>query len=272
MTNLKSESNNEEEKKSLRGYSVTAVALFFIMHSCNFLGEGLGVSRASEYFNYYDGSMSYTEVPAIITVKEINETPDENYSWEVLQFGCKLDKQQEIIADVEAAGIPKEHIQTIFYSRELFDAPLEVGNTYFVKLDIHANYYSFLFKDKVAFGVYWWRQLLDTETQPTIEPYPWRNKLNVYAVACWIQVGLILSIIFFANDSKKGLPAEKKLTITLTAVYLMATLWIIYVDFPFYKDWSSYFLQVIALAIGLGCLGYTAWNLRETEFGSDSAK
>lgn len=263
MNSLKPESNNEEGKKSLRGYALTAVALFFVMHSCNFLGEGLGVSRASEYFNYYDGSMSYTEVPAIITIKEINETPDENYNWEVLQFGCKLNKQQEIMADVETAGIPKDEIQTLFYSRELFDAPLEVGNTYFVKLDIHANYYSFLFKDKIAFGVHWWRQLLDNENRPTLEPYPWRNKLIVYAIACWIQVGLILSIIFFANDSKKASRTEKKFTVVLTAMYVMATGWIIYVDYPFYNNWGDYFLQVIALAIGLSCLGYTIWQFRK---------
>jgi hypothetical protein len=261
---------NQEKKESKEvsgfwGYSTLTLVFFLVMHACSFFSAGLGISRASEHFNYYDGSMSYTEIPAIITVRGINETPDENYSWEVLQFGCTLNEQQEIIADIKVAGIPKEEIETIFYSRQLFDAPLDSGSTYLVKLDIHANFYSFLFKDKTAFGIHWWRQLTEGETPAAIEPYPWPGKLTAYAIACWVQIGLILSMIYFASDSKNGPRFKKKFSAGLALVFLLATLWIIYVDYPFYKDWSYYFLQVIALAIGLSCLGYIVWQFRKPD-------
>jgi hypothetical protein len=212
--------------------------------------------------------MSYTEIPAIITLRGINETPDENYSWEMLQFGCKLNEQQEIVADIKVAGIPKEKIETIFYSRKLFDAPLDSGKTYLVKLDIHANYYSFLFKDKTAFGIHWWRELNEDET-PAVESYPWPANLPAYAIACWIQIGLILSMVYLASDSKNGPRSKKKFSTGLAIVFLIATLWIIYVDKPFYNSWGSYILQVIALIMGLGCLGYSLWQFRKPDLASD---
>jgi hypothetical protein len=241
-------------KSKIREYAVVAGWIFLITHASNFLGDGFGVSRVSGYWDYYNGNMSYTEIPARITVKEIIESPTERYSWEVLQFGCKLDKQQEIIADVHAAGIPVEQIQTLFYNRSSFNAPLEVGKTYFVELDIHANAYSFLFKRQYAFGIFSWQELGPGEIGPVIEPYAWKGKLMLYALACFIQTGLFLSIIFFTYDSRTGPRAEIKFTLVLATLFTAATLWIGYVNQPFYRSGIDYILPGIALTVGLGSI------------------
>jgi hypothetical protein len=242
--------------QKIREYALVAALIFLFIHGCLFLSDGLGYSRVSGYWDYYNGHMSYTEIPARITVKQIIEDPTDRYTWEVLQFGCKLDKQQEIIADVHAAGTPVEEIQTLFYNRNSFDAPLEVGKTYFVKLDIHANAYSFLFKQQHAFGIFSWEELGAGEPGPTIEPYAWKGKLMIYALACFIQTGLFMVIIFFTYDSRTGPRIEMKFTLALAALYTVATGWIIYVDQPFYRSATDYILPGIALAVGLGS---TTW-------------
>lgn len=251
---------------SLGGYSTVVIFMFLFTHACSFLGDGFGVSRVSNFYDSYDGNMSYTEIPAQITIQSINENPSETYSWEVLQFGCNMDEQQEIVAEVHAAGIPKEQIQTIFYEREKFDAPLETGKTYSVLLDIHANYYSFLFKRSYGFGIFHWRELSEDDAQSAIEPYSgWKWKFVLYAVACWLQIGLFIAVIFFAFDSQSGTRLQKKFSVALCSLFLLATLWIGYVDSTHIKSWSGNIIPIIATGIGLSMLGVSLWAFRKVD-------
>jgi hypothetical protein len=245
--------------KKVSGYLVLTIFIFLFTHSCHFLYDGVGTSRVSGYWEDYNGHMSYTEIPARITVNSINENPAETYSWEVLQFGCKLDNKQELIADVEAAGIPTEDIQTIFYNPDRFDGlKLEPGKTYFVKLDIHANYYSYLFKSQYGFAIYTWQELNDGEVGPVIEPYPgWKGKFMLYALACWLQAGLLFPAAFFVYDAQNGSREVKSYAAWLSTLYAFSTFWIVYVDQPFYTNWADYLLQGIGLAISLAMIVYT---------------
>lgn len=253
-------------KMSLKGYSTVVIFMFLFAHACTFTGDGFGMSRYSDIYDHYDGNMSYTEIPARITIKAINESPTETYAWEVLQFGCNLKKQQEIIAEIHEVGIPKEQIQTIFYARDRFDAPLDIGKTYFMKLDIHANYYSFLFKKSYGFGIFYWRELNGDES-PTIEPYAgWKWKFILYALACWLQTGFFVVVIFFSFDTQTGTRLQKQFSVGLCVIFLLATLWIVFVDSTYQKDWSSHVIQVIAVAIGLSTLGYSLWAFRKPDF------
>jgi hypothetical protein len=253
-------------KMSLKGYSTVAFVMLLLTHSCTFWGDGFGLSRHNDLYDHYDGNMSYTEIPARITIKAINENPSETYAWEVLQFGCNMKKQQEIIAEVHEAGIPKEQIQTIFYAHDRFDAPLETGKTYFMKLDIHANYYSFLFKSSYGFGVHYWQELNSEEEAAVIEPYvDWKWKFVIYAIACWLQIGLFITIIYFAGDCQNSTGLEKKTSVGLSLIFLNATLWIAYVDSTYMKDWSDNIIQIIAIGLGLTTLGASLWAFRKVD-------
>ncbi len=242
--------------KEVYGYTALTFIIFLFVHSCHFTTNGFGTSRSRSYWNDYDGLMSYTEIPARIKVKEIIENPDEKYSWEVLQFGCKLDTHQELITEIEASAIPKEDIQTIFYKPDAFDGlALKPNTTYWVRLDIRANYYSFLFKRQYGFGIYTWQELNDEENGPAIKPYPgWKEKFTAYAVACWLQVGLLFPGIFFVQDAQKGSRSVKNFAAWLSAIFTIATGWIVYVDQPFFNDSSDYWLPGITLAISLGMI------------------
>ena len=241
------------------GYSILTAIIFLFVHSCHFTTDGFGTSRYSNYWDDYDGLMSYTEIPARITVRSINDNPAATYEWEVLQFGCELNNKQELMVDIEAAGIPKRDIQTIFYKPSSFDGlALKLNTTYFVKLDIMANYYSFLFKRQYGFAIYTWQELNDGKAAPAIEPYPaWKLKFTVYAIACWLQIGFLFPALFYIQDALKGSREVKKFAAWLTAIYSISTAWIIYVDQPFFNDSSDYTLPGIALAISLGMIVFS---------------
>jgi hypothetical protein len=241
------------------GYSILTAVIFLFVHSCHFSTDGFGTSRSSSYWDDYGGLMSYTEIPARITVRSINENPAGTYGWEVLQFGCELDNKHELIADIEAAGIPKEDIQTIFYNPSAFDnLTLKPNTTYFVKLDMMANYYSFLFKPQSGFAIYSWQELTDGEAGPAIEPYPgWKLKFIIYALANWLQIGLFFAALFFVQDAQKGSREVKKFAAWLVGIFTISTLWIIYVDQPFFNNPTDYILPGIVLATSLGMIVFS---------------
>ena len=158
--------------------------------------------------------------------------------------------------DVEASGIPKEHIQTIFYRPDSFDGlKLSPNKTYWVTLDLRANYYSFLFKRNYGFAIYTWQELNDGEAGPAIELYPgWKNKYTLYAVATWLQIGLLFPALFFVWDALNGSKDVKKFAAWLIAIFTSATLWVIRVDQPFFNQLSDYVLPGFALALSLGLI------------------
>lgn len=256
-------------KRNTAGHILLTLIAFSFIHSCSFLYDGVGLSRVSGYWDDYSGNMSYTEIPARIKVQYINENPADKYSWEVLQFGCKLDNKEEIIAEVQQAGIPKKDIQAIFYKPESFDGlKLTPGKTYFVKLDLHSNYYSFLFKQNYGFAIYSWQELNDEESGPTIEPYSgWRLKYVLYAIACWLCFGLIFPTIFYIYAAQDDTREVKNFAAWLTGIFTISTMWVVYVDLPFFTGWVDWILPGIGLAICAAMAIYLRIAFRKPDLG-----
>ena len=234
------------KKTSEKGFSSYMIAAFLFLIACqglNYFFESLGNSRIDDYYDYYAGSASHTEIPVCFQATEIIDIPSKEYRFEVLRFGYNLSKVKEVKVKFTDSSIDTNRIGHIFFNPGKFKISADPNKAYFALLDIRSNYRSFLFQKKIAFQIYSLDEFKISEVPSGLQKdNSWYKRVFWYSTWALVQSSAFFMFIFVAYpmaDLPVGSPVRIQLFFTsllIMAIYLFSAYQILETDKVFLSE------------------------------------
>ena len=184
--------------------------LFIVSNACS---DKLEYSRISDYYDKYDGSMSYSYFK--IKFKPTVTTSIENISSPVIHYGYNLTNNVIVKANIIESQIPEKDIKYIFNDTTLF-RKLSPDTVYSGWIGFRGNYLTFPFAD--AYGFKLTNVWADSGGEKITSLPDWKAPLLKYAWACY----LLPFTFFIAFASLFAIPKLKKSEIVIPFLLILS--------------------------------------------------
>lgn len=170
-----------------------------------FIFDGIGISRVSGYFDYYKGSMSYSDFKIVLQPTRSLTADEAILSLRNLKYGSRLKDEFLLESKILASEVPQADISHIFYDSTVFGR-LSPDSIYACWMSHRGSYFLFPFQSKTAFEI---TNVAAYAGDAVVDPIPeipnWRKPYLLYA---WCNLLAIL-LFFIAAASIADLSESK---------------------------------------------------------------
>lgn len=236
--------------KTLFGIVLSGLLFGIILTGITFITEALGLSRISDYFETYNGSMSYKYYK--LTFRPIAVEPVNDINFPNLKYGYELDNNKKLKVNILQTEIPFQNIEHIFYNTNNVHAAFSPDSIYLAWVGIRGNYFSFPFRDKYGFQITQVSAYVGADEEvsiyPTLEPN-WANGLKIYAwISIFLETLFIMALVSILNMDEPNRYA-RFFPILFIILFGAAGLYVDYMDYEA-MGWPIFRPILILLLIG----------------------
>ncbi|SFB94015.1 hypothetical protein SAMN05421780_10239 [Flexibacter flexilis DSM 6793] len=236
--------------KTIFGIVLAGLLLGIVFTGITLLSEIFGLSRISDYFSTYSGSMSYKYYK--ITFRPIAKQSVEDISFPNLKYGYELDDNKLLKVNVLQSEIPYQNIEYIFYNTKNISATFSPDSIYLAWVGIRGNYFSFPFRDKYGFQITQVSAYVGADEEVSIYPTleaNWANGLKLYAwVSIFLETLFLMALVSLLNMDEPNRYA-RFFPILFIVLFGAAGLYVDYVDYEA-MGWPIFRPILILLLIG----------------------
>jgi hypothetical protein len=136
--------------KKIRPYIITGLACGLFFLGTNAWNDIFGTSRFSNYYDWYNGSMSYKYFKITFRPVGTGHAKAENISLPILHYGYNLANNEILKANILQSEIPKSDLRNIFYDTTQFQI-LSPDSIYLGWISLRGNFFSFPFSNEYGF-------------------------------------------------------------------------------------------------------------------------
>ena len=204
------------------------MGLFLLTY--NFVMDGLGFSRATDYWEDYHGSMSWPAYRVTFRPQGIAPAPD--LTFPTLRYGFDLTHHVVLKTRLLQSELPTADTGPILYDTTRF-ARFSPDSVYYAWVGMRSNAFSFAMGSRPGFVVQNYRAVAPPVDIPSSPGQTdWRLKWQLYA---WASLGL--HVLFFMALAGLYAFGEERTGQTRAAALLLILL---YAAAVAYVDWYDY--------------------------------